>query len=86
MMSRFLKPISKSITTVLCPNSARPDDIAAEEVVLPTPPLPDVITIILAKAEPFLLFFFDSTQYLTNSLHVYDLIIQDVKNFNSNKI
>jgi hypothetical protein len=54
MISRLRKPISKSITTVLCPNKARPEEIAAEEVVLPTPPLPDVITIILAKAEPFL--------------------------------
>lgn len=42
------------MTTVLCPNKARPDEIAAEDVVLPTPPLPDVITIILAKIEPFL--------------------------------
>lgn len=30
--------------------------MAAEEVVLPTPPLPDVITIILANSAPFQLF------------------------------
>lgn len=54
MISRLRKPISKSITTVLCPRSARPEEIAAEEVVFPTPPFPDVITIILAKTEPFL--------------------------------
>lgn len=55
IISRFLKPISKSITTVLWPRMARPEDKAAEVVVLPTPPLPDVTTIILANAEPFLL-------------------------------
>lgn len=74
--------MSKSITTVLCPKRARPEEIAADEVVFPTPPLPDVITIILANAEPFL--FFDSTQYLTNSVHVNDSLIQDVKRFNHN--
>lgn len=74
--------MSKSITTVLCPNKARPEEIAAEEVVLPTPPLPDVITIILANAEPFLLF--DSTQYLTNSVHANQSLIQDVKSFKQN--
>lgn len=77
MMSRFLNPISKSITTVLCPKRARPEEIAAEEVVLPTPPLPDVITIILVNAEPFLLFYlFDSTQYLTNSVHAIEQLMQ----------
>lgn len=56
---------------------ARPEEIAAEEVVLPTPPLPDVITIILVNAEPFL--FYDSTQYLIISVHGIDQIIQAVK-------
>ncbi len=54
------------MTTVLCPLSARPDDIAAEEVVLPTPPLPEVTTIILANAEPFLLV----DKQIYTSLHV----------------
>lgn len=62
---------------------ARPEEIAAEEVVFPTPPLPDVITIILANAEPFLIF--DSTQYLTNSLHAIESLIQAAGGFLSNK-
>jgi hypothetical protein len=36
------------MTAVLWPRSARPDEKLALEVVLPTPPLPDVTTIILA--------------------------------------
>jgi hypothetical protein len=36
------------MTTVLWPRSARPVAKLALEVVLPTPPLPDVTTIILA--------------------------------------
>src|SRR3546814_4461601 len=36
------------MTTVLCPLSASPAPMAALEVVLPTPPFPDVMTITLA--------------------------------------
>src|SRR5438876_5160607 len=42
--SRLRKPTSKSITTVLWPRMASPAAIAAEVVVLPTPPLPEVTT------------------------------------------
>lgn len=41
--------------------------MAADEVVLPTPPLPDVITIILANSAPFELFV--CTQYIIKSVH-----------------
>jgi hypothetical protein len=34
---------------------AKPVDNAAEEVVLPTPPLPEVITIMFAKRTPLIL-------------------------------
>ena len=54
MISRFLKPISKSITKVLCPFNASQADIAADVVVLPTPPLPDVTTTIVAKICPLI--------------------------------
>src|SRR5690348_9927562 len=47
-MSRLRKPTSKSMTTVFLPRSARPAPSAAVEVVLPTPPLPEVMTMILA--------------------------------------
>ena len=47
--SRLRKPTSKSMTTVFLPSSARPVAMAAAEVVLPTPPLPDVTTMTLAK-------------------------------------
>src|SRR3954451_24418206 len=47
--SRLRRPTSKSMTTVFLPRSARPVAMAAAEVVLPTPPLPDVTTITLAK-------------------------------------
>ncbi len=47
--------MSKSMTTVLYPRMAKPEEMAAEEVVLPTPPFPEVTTIILANAGPFLL-------------------------------
>src|ERR1700756_2454055 len=46
--SRLRRPTSKSITAVLCPRIARPDAKLALEVVFPTPPLPDVTTMILA--------------------------------------
>jgi hypothetical protein len=36
------------MTAVLWPNNARPDEKLALEVVLPTPPLPEVTTIIFA--------------------------------------
>src|SRR3990172_8799805 len=52
MRSRFLRPTSKSMTHVLKPLRARPVPKAALEVVLPTPPLPEVITMILAKISP----------------------------------
>src|SRR6478609_6060848 len=47
--SRLRRPTSKSMTTVLCPRSARPAANAAAVVVLPTPPLPEVMTITFAK-------------------------------------
>ena len=47
--SRLRRPTSKSMTTVFLPRSAKPVAIAAAEVVLPTPPLPDVTTMTLAK-------------------------------------
>src|SRR5215472_9952115 len=45
--SRLRNPTSKSMTTVRCPRNASPPAIAAAEVVLPTPPLPEVSTITL---------------------------------------
>src|SRR5438552_13408351 len=48
MRSRLRKPTSKSITAVLWPRSARPEEKLALVVVLPTPPLPEVTTTILA--------------------------------------
>src|SRR5258708_31914826 len=50
MRSRLRRPTSKSTTTVLCPRSASPVPSAAVEVVLPTPPLPDVITMVRANS------------------------------------
>src|SRR5690554_4005287 len=49
MRSRLRSPTSKSITTVLLPRNASPVAMAAALVVLPTPPLPEVTTMILAK-------------------------------------
>jgi hypothetical protein len=54
MISKLRNPISKSIKTVLWPRIASPEEIAAEDVVFPTPPLPEVTTIILANSTPFL--------------------------------
>src|SRR5258706_12341048 len=48
MRSRLRRPTSKSITAVLWPSSASPDAKLALVVVLPTPPLPEVTTMILA--------------------------------------
>src|SRR5688572_17131244 len=48
MRSRLRKPTSKSMTAVLWPASARPAEKLALVVVLPTPPLPEVMTMILA--------------------------------------
>lgn len=59
------------MTTVLYPFNASPDDIAAEDVVLPTPPLPEVTTIILAKAFPFHIRFI-----INFSLHAILKVIQ----------
>jgi hypothetical protein len=39
------------MTTVLCPRRARPDAKLALDVVLPTPPLPDVTTMIFATKD-----------------------------------
>src|SRR3990167_6497005 len=50
--SRLRRPISKSITTVLNPANANPVANDALVVVLPTPPLPDVTTIIFATMLP----------------------------------
>ncbi|EJK90800.1 hypothetical protein UUU_23850 [Klebsiella pneumoniae subsp. pneumoniae DSM 30104 = JCM 1662 = NBRC 14940] len=44
--------MSKSITTVLFPFWAKPVAMAALEVVLPTPPLPEVTTIMRAIEIP----------------------------------
>src|SRR5512145_443631 len=52
MRSRFRRPTSKSITAVLCPRRARPLAKLALVVVLPTPPLPEVTTTILAISSP----------------------------------
>jgi hypothetical protein len=46
--SRLRKPTSKSMTAVLCPRKARPVAKLALVVVFPTPPLPEVTTIIFA--------------------------------------
>src|SRR6516164_4500514 len=46
--SRLRRPTSKSITTTFCPICASVAPRAAVEVVLPTPPLPDVTTRTLA--------------------------------------
>src|SRR6476659_3326473 len=46
--SRLRRPTSKSITAVLWPASASPEAKLALVVVLPTPPLPEVTTMILA--------------------------------------
>src|SRR5262245_58083934 len=48
MRSRFRRPTSKSITTVLWPRRASPLAKLALVVVLPTPPLPEVTTTVLA--------------------------------------
>src|SRR5580704_4941722 len=50
--SRLRNPTSKSITTVRLPRRASPEAIAAAEVVLPTPPLPEVSTITFANRPP----------------------------------
>src|SRR5690554_7532 len=47
--SRLRRPTSKSTMAVLWPRRARPVPMAALDVVLPTPPLPEVTTRILAK-------------------------------------
>src|SRR5580765_7487401 len=52
--SRLRRPTSKSITAVLWPASARPEAKLALVVVLPTPPLPEVTTTILAMVSGFL--------------------------------
>src|SRR5260370_40691665 len=54
MRSRLRSPTSKSMTAVLCPRNARPDAKLALVVVLPTPPLPEVTTTILAMFARFL--------------------------------
>ena len=48
MRSRLRRPTSKSMTAVLCPFKARPLAMLALVVVLPTPPLPEVTTMIFA--------------------------------------
>ena len=52
--SRLRKPTSKSITAVLWPRSAKPEAMLALVVVLPTPPLPEVTTMIFATMFPLL--------------------------------
>src|ERR1700761_2589414 len=48
MRSRLRRPTSKSMTGVLLPRRARADAKLAPVVVLPTPPLPEVTTMIFA--------------------------------------
>src|SRR5688572_8238588 len=47
--SRLRRPTSKSMTATLWPRRARPQAREALVVVLPTPPLPEVTTMISAK-------------------------------------
>src|SRR3990167_5475651 len=47
--SRLRRPTSKSMTAVFFPALARPQAMLALVVVLPTPPLPEVTTMISAK-------------------------------------
>jgi hypothetical protein len=47
--SRLRRPTSKSITAVFLPAFARPQAMLALVVVLPTPPLPEVTTMISAQ-------------------------------------
>jgi hypothetical protein len=49
--SRLRKPTSKSMTAVLWPRNASPAEKLALVVVLPTPPLPEVTTIIFVMTE-----------------------------------
>src|SRR5262249_1671626 len=51
--SRLRRPTSKSTTTTDCPLCASAAPSAAAEAVLPTPPLPEVTTRILAILVPF---------------------------------
>src|SRR6185437_10679175 len=51
MRSRLRRPTSKSMTATLWPRLASPLASEADVVVLPTPPLPDVTTMISVKAE-----------------------------------
>src|SRR5689334_20592485 len=48
--SRLRRPMSKSMTATFLPLRARPHARLAEVVVLPTPPLPEVTTIISVNA------------------------------------
>src|ERR1700732_4198766 len=50
--SRLRSPTSKSTTTTFCPVRASAAPSAAVDVVLPTPPLPDVTTITLPIWSP----------------------------------
>src|ERR1700676_4040321 len=50
--SRLRSPTSKSTTTTFCPACASAAPRAAVEVVLPTPPLPDVTTRTLPILSP----------------------------------
>src|SRR5690242_20712382 len=49
--SRLRSPMSKSITATFFPRRASPQARLAEVVVLPTPPLPEVTTMISVNAE-----------------------------------
>src|SRR6201986_363016 len=50
MRSRLRRPMSKSMTATFLPRRARPHEMLAEVVVLPTPPLPEVTTMISVNA------------------------------------
>src|SRR3546814_1089034 len=64
IMSRLRRPTSKSMTAVFLPRNARPTPIEAAVVVLPTPPFPEVTTMILANGQlPYCRRYFkDSTR------------------------
>ena len=60
--SKFLNPVSASISRTLEPNSLKQTPKLAVTVVLPTPPLPEVTTII--RAIDFFLTFMQSVENL----------------------
>src|SRR5918992_1341903 len=76
IMSRLRRPTSKSMTTVFLPRWASPAPMAAVVVVLPTPPLPEVMTMILAKAS--LLLERVDAERIAVEIHLHPLLQQAV--------